>query len=309
MENIYELKRNYWLWVTGQEYYSEIDDSGKPRCRIELNPGYDDYIDCRWSCHKDTKKGDLILLYRKKYKSFGKDISHLFQATSDAKSVYGVEDLKESWESEGDVKWAYYCEYKSIYEFKKTLTMEEYLKTSNKKTQSLQGKCHKIDPTIWSKLSNSLNTLNPGYKNILDKLEKNFFVPSIKNEPDLQVKLCHNLNLLKRYGYDNDFEFFQQFHCKGSNGRVDILLKNKVTFKYVVIELKSGWADTDACGQILYYINWVEEKYKTKVPGLIIADGADTKLLYAIKNLPVTFIDYKDLGFKKIKVTKNETRL
>ncbi|HEY8227077.1 MAG TPA: EVE domain-containing protein [Pyrinomonadaceae bacterium] len=63
-----------WLWVTGPEWY--LTKTGRER-QFEGRSW-------TWTCHKDTKAGDLVLLYRAKLR---KDIAYLLEATRDAYAV------------------------------------------------------------------------------------------------------------------------------------------------------------------------------------------------------------------------------
>lgn len=69
--------RRYWVWVTRPEYY--LDELGNDR--EDLDPLNNIDNDGWWTCHKNTQKGDLILLYRSGIK---RDIGYLIQAESDA---------------------------------------------------------------------------------------------------------------------------------------------------------------------------------------------------------------------------------
>jgi hypothetical protein len=66
--------RQYWLWVTRPEYY--LDELGNDRDDLDPESGIDPESapDCSgwWTCHKNTKIGDLIHLYRSRLK---KDIN------------------------------------------------------------------------------------------------------------------------------------------------------------------------------------------------------------------------------------------
>ncbi len=74
----------------------------------------------------------------------------------------------------------------------------------------------------------------------------------------------------------------QQF--KTAVGPIDILVREKSTGDYVVIELKKDKTSDYTVGQIARYMGWLEEKYpESKVRGIIIAQEFDRKLRYALK--------------------------
>lgn len=66
---------NRWIWIASRDSYLEED--GNDRAALEPTGGKGS--GGWWTCHKDTRPGDLILLYRKAPKS---DIAYLLEATS-----------------------------------------------------------------------------------------------------------------------------------------------------------------------------------------------------------------------------------
>jgi hypothetical protein len=65
-------------------------------------------------------------------------------------------------------------------------------------------------------------------------------------------------------------------------GPIDILVRDKVSQNYVVIELKRNQTSDDTLGQILRYMGWVSEHLDNpSVHGVIIAGKYDEKLHYA----------------------------
>lgn len=71
---------------------------------------------------------------------------------------------------------------------------------------------------------------------------------------------------------------------------------DKQTKDFVVVELKRGKAQSEALGQILGYMGWVKQNLAEarNVRGIILAEDADERLLYALKNVPnVEFRKYK----------------
>ena len=100
--------RQYWLWVTRPDVY--LDEDGNDREDLDPNSGVDS--DGWWTCHKDTKKGDLVLLWRTSPK---KDIGYLIQAESDAYSI--ADDNVHGWE--------YGCDHQMLYKFDHPINVKD----------------------------------------------------------------------------------------------------------------------------------------------------------------------------------------
>lgn len=68
-------------------------------------------------------------------------------------------------------------------------------------------------------------------------------------------------------------------------GIIDILVTDKKTKQFVVIELKKNQTSDDTVGQLARYMGWLEEHKPTDKPakGIIIAAQYDTRLHYALK--------------------------
>jgi len=71
-------------------------------------------------------------------------------------------------------------------------------------------------------------------------------------------------------------------------GRIDILARHKSRPAWLVVELKRGRPADHVLGQLLRYIGWVRRhlaKEEEEVYGLILAQDADPRLLYALQAL------------------------
>lgn len=70
-------------------------------------------------------------------------------------------------------------------------------------------------------------------------------------------------------------------------GFIDILVQDKKTKQYVVIELKKNQSSDNTIGQLTRYMGWLEEKKTNGIPtkGIIIAAQYDEKLYYALKKV------------------------
>ena len=71
-------------------------------------------------------------------------------------------------------------------------------------------------------------------------------------------------------------------------GFIDLLVKNKETKQYVIIELKKSQTSDVTVGQVARYMGWVRTKLAggQDVNGIIIARGNDLKLQYALQMMP-----------------------
>ena len=138
--------QKFWLWVAKPEYYEDID----------LEPGWGH--NNSWSCHRDTKKGDLVFLWRTTPK---KDIGFLIRAESDALP---------------DTDWGHICFYRSLYKFKNPVTIKDLYENSEFNDWKafsgkfkFKGKAFSISFKHWEKLNFIASEKNPGYRAILEK--------------------------------------------------------------------------------------------------------------------------------------------
>jgi hypothetical protein len=290
--------RKYWVWVTRPEYY--LDDWGNDR--EDLDPTTNIDSDGSWTCHKNTKKGDFILLYRSAIK---RDIGYLMQAESDAYFIgdddYAVEQ-----------GWDYGCDYRVLYKFENPLTLQEmranpYLQDWGAFRGNFQRKAYEIPTTHWQQLNNLLAENNKGYKNLLQILEETVVAKSILLEEELEDALVEDLSLLKPFGYDlelyeaKDGASGRQLVCKGNGGRIDLLCYDRTKKQYVVIELKNVRAGQNTFGQICNYIGWVQERIAINkaVIGLVISRGFDAKFQSSMKITDKIFhLNLEDIGFE-----------
>lgn len=85
-----------------------------------------------------------------------------------------------------------------------------------------------------------------------------------------------------------------------SIGIIDILVKDKKTKQYVVIELKKNQTSDDTIGQLTRYMGWIEENKSPKIStkGIIIASAYDNKLYYALKKVKDVEVYTYQISFK-----------
>lgn len=131
----------YWLWVIRPEYYDQVEPATS------------------WSCHKDTRKGDLVLMWMAKKRH---DISYLLQATSD---------------STPDPQWNYSCEYQVLYKFKNPINIKDlriedaFFKNWPAYSRNFQGSSFRIPSIFWNRLNHIALEKDPEYKYTIDNLK------------------------------------------------------------------------------------------------------------------------------------------
>lgn len=273
-------KPQYWQWVTKSLYFLETDGNE----RGALEPEYDADPGGWWTCHKDTKVGDLILLYRAG-KGNGRtyqDIKYLIQATSDA---YPISDDEYAFEH----GWEYGCDYKPLFKFKNSITYHEidkdpYLNEWNAYRGHFQRSVYKTDEKHWKIVNDILSKKNKEYANFLKTFKSGEIVKDILTEKDFENELAKNIRVLNEFGYDIEVESQQEI-CKGQGGFIDLLCKNKSDDSYVVIELKIVRANRNTFGQISDYMGWVMDRKANgkSVKGLVISRGYDNSFKSALR--------------------------
>lgn len=147
--------KSYWVWVTRPDYY--LEENGEPRA--ELEPGYRG--EKTWTCDKNTRAGDLVLLYRTAPKS---DIAYLLRAEKNASPIMGDAYAAK-------MGWTYECTYRSLYRFETTLTYRTMIADPDLKNwPALSGRFQRtawpIPATIFEHLSKVLGRLCPGSRKV-----------------------------------------------------------------------------------------------------------------------------------------------
>ena len=105
-----------------------------------------------------------------------------------------------------------------------------------------------------------------------------------KQLEDFIIENWDETDLSNKYDliFDDDGELVSQQY-RTDIGLIDILVKDKKSKNYVVIELKKNQTSDDTVGQITRYMGWIKEHLKDdKVKGIIISGHADKKLSYAL---------------------------
>lgn len=258
-------RRRYWLWVTKPEFY--LDEDGNER--EDLDPSLAPDTDHWWTCHKDTKEGDLVFLYRTTPRA---DIAYLLQARTDAFVI--EQELQIAY------GWSYRCEIQVLFKLASPIMLQEmhadpYLESWSALRGRFQKSSWLISESIWAELVRLASESNADFSQFFINLDKQKRLRRPKNERQLEDKLAADLSVLSQFGYD--LELKQRQYICGEVGRIDLLCFDRSTLGYVVIELKDDKATRHAYGQIISYMSWVQTNIANgeHVDGLVISRGYD----------------------------------
>jgi len=291
--------QSYWLWVTRPEFYRDKD--GKDRDLLEPEE-----TGLWWTCHKDTRRGDLALLWLTNPRS---DIGYLFQAKSDS---YDISDDRDAVRR----GWTYACDCITVFKFVQPLSLSEiqrlpYLDEWNALRANFRGMSFRFEPQIWERVNRLLMGSNRDYRPVLRQLS-GYISPKIQAEEELEENLSLHLGVLRRFGYDLELwhdrdtnQSGRQYVLKGHGGRIDLLCSERKGRGFVVIELKNVRAAAMTFAQISSYMGWVADRLagRRSVRGLVISRGYDANFKASMDLLsgskhPVNQIDLSDLGFE-----------
>jgi hypothetical protein len=154
--NIHE-RGQHWVWVTTPEYYAEPDGSD----RKDLEPGQEGGW---WTCHRDTRQGDLVLLYRTAPRM---DFGYLFRAESNAYSITDDPSARQR-------GWDYGCDYSVLYKFENPLTLDDLRRDQSMNAwgafrANFRRRVYAIPEPVWQRLISQISKGESGFVEFLDR--------------------------------------------------------------------------------------------------------------------------------------------
>ena len=135
-----ERKPQHYIWVTRPEYYLAEDGTLRDFASEEYT----------WSCHRDTKSGDLVLFYFAGKTDF-QGISTIVRATSDS--------------YDGDDQFSDVCDIELKKQYTKKMTLQQLksdriLKECSAVKGNFQRKTFKIEPKVYKHCIHLLDKKN-----------------------------------------------------------------------------------------------------------------------------------------------------
>ena len=271
-----------WVWVTRPEYYE--DAPGHDRADLEPGNGYvpEDW----WTCHKDTRAGDLVILYRS---STRKDIAYLIKARSDAYRIDGHPDAEPGWD------WG--CDYEAMEKFAHPLSIaamreDPVLREWGALRARFQRRVYRVPDEIWDGLLHRLH-VDPG------RIEQDSrrVDDLIRTEHEIESDLWAEHHRFARFGFD--LEPLARQHWCSNGGRADLVFHDRRAQRIVVVELKRDLVGRNAAAQVLSYRASVTRDFPRRHPplGLLIGRRIDSEAAGIVDHDEgLQFIGLDDLG-------------
>jgi len=216
-------------------------------------------------------------------------------------AVYAYAGLPSDTEMRFDPDFAgdYVCDWIPRYKFEAPVSLvrlksDSFLsKEWNALRASFKGRVFRFRPDVWDYFAKLASPSNPGFTECLETLEASRVSPDIQDEWSIEERLSTDLGALRpRFDLElfvgQDAKAGRQFPCPEARGYIDLLCIDRRSGDFVVVELKARRAGRNVVGQIKSYMGWVKKVLagpKQKVRGLIISDGYDQKLRYALESI------------------------
>lgn len=272
----------HWVWVTGPDYYLEPDGITENR---ELDPDSEYSTDNWWTCHRDTKKDDLVVLYRS---TMAKDIKYLIRVTSDAYSLADDPDAEPGW------TWG--CDFEVIERFDHGIAIAELRADPiTARWPALRAafvrSAWSVPQEVWDRL---LQMAEVTSQRVATQLR--FSKQRALKEAEIEQELLTSPSLLRDLGLSFD-RLRRQVKCRTS-GFADLVGYSRSDVPSLVIELKRGWAGRDAVAQVLGYRASLQKEHqpRRRVRAVLIAEDLDVRARDLVANDPyLEFIPLDDL--------------
>ena len=299
-----------WVWSTRPRYVFEEDGSE----RLGLEPVDEvvpeDYSDETgwWTCHPDTRKHDLAVIYRNEGKADPeypvrgtKDLRYVCLAVSDAFPL-AYDPLA------GEFSDHHGCRYVVVGWFDPSIGIGEL--RADPRTQAWPAlkagfvqAAMPMPEQVWRRLvemSSTAASRSPGRSRRVPRR----LSPDARNDLERRLEdwLMAYPQALRHVGFDVSVEQRQMLCTPCHGGSIDLLCRRTDhKANYVVVELKvDDEIRRDAVAQVLGYVGWLRSRPEVKdATGLIIGLNPHKQVPWVLDMLPeglVRFAHWDELG-------------
>jgi len=295
----------YWVWVTRPEYYLDPDGSD----RADLEEGKEIW----WSCARDTRAGDLIMLYRAGPRKDDrallhgrtdkfKDFAYLIRAETDAFPSAEMDLVRP-------VPWTYGCDAQILMRLQHPLPLsrvrpDRILSKSNPLRGNFQHLAFSMEAREWDRLVELASVKNPSMISVLRKAAKGRRKFTPQREREIEDALSKDLSSLKQFGHNLKLYVDpetdkpgRQFKVPGQGVILDLLCETGGFRKrLVIVEIKKNEADPKDVGQVLGQRQAVQAWSGKRAKCIIVAGGERPAFGGVAADSGIDFVDWRQLN-------------
>jgi restriction system protein len=233
-----------------------------------------------WAFYKEIRPGDMVIARRgrKTLSAVGKVTQNAVWSPNKNSKVDHAGYLGVEWQTAPRNR-----KYGNI-----VFPMHTLTETSDDEFNKLLSTAELEIDSVKSAVENTAGVIEDVSVFVLEKYLEEFIVSNFNTIFKGALKIYKEIE-------DNDG---QQYTT--DIGPIDILAVENESNSFVVIELKKGRSSDQVVGQVLRYMGWVKEKLcmdGQAVKGLVICQGQDEKLTYALKMVSNIDVRYYSVSF------------
>jgi hypothetical protein len=302
-----------WVWVARPRYFFEKD--GSERADLEpveavVDSDFDDES-AWWTCHPDTRSGDLAVMYRSSgeqdpdYPVRGpKDLAYVFLATSRA---FPLAD--DPFAIDDPLGHLHGCSYVSLARIEPVIPIrrlrdDEVLRRWGAYKAGFVRAASVCPDDVWDRLMDIALTAR-----VADPTRTSLAIAvprgarkareAARLEDRLEDWLVTHVEVLQMHGWDLEVVSSQVFCGQEHGGTIDILCRRRQKpNQYVVVELKAAEARRDAAAQVLGYMGWLRGHPDVDAVGaIVIGTRQHSQLRFVLAELDglVSWLSWDDL--------------
>lgn len=261
----------HWVWVTGPDYYLDEDGNENP----ELDPDRGYTTDDWWTCDRDTRAGDLVLLYRSTLK---KDIAYLIRVTSDACPLDQAQ-VREFGHGFG-------CGFKVLQRLPRPIPIGEMkadpvVATWPALKAAFVKRSWPIPDNVWTRLLELAEVSSTAIENRIVAADTAHVL-----ETTICEELDRNHGLLR--AHDVDFWALRREATLPGAGRADFVGLGRTRKPKLVIEVKKGLVGPRAVAQVLRYREALTRQHEPSLPikAVLIGELIDRDAEVLLRHIP-----------------------
>ncbi len=293
-----EVDRRYggsrkWVWSAQPRFVFEDDGTERPDLEPVEDVGDEAFEDETgwWTCHPDTKAGDLAVIYRSSgnkdpdYPVRGpKDLAYVALVTSEPPFALD----RDPFAIEQGLGGKYGCNVLIVAKIEPPVGLAELradpvLRDWPALKASFVKAAMPMPDAVWRRFVEVAASDGRSPSARRPQRRRSSTLERRHIERQLEDWLTESLDALRPHGLDLEL-VGRQIYCEGHEGTMDVLCRRAGgRAEFVVLELKVDEVRRDAVGQILGYLGWLRRRREvSEATGVLIGGWQHPQVPYAL---------------------------